>query len=151
MSRISRRHAPKEAEPALDMSSLIDVSFLLLIYFLVTSTLDPKEADLGIALPTTESSAATKVEIDQMTIEINAEGHIIVQSEVLDTDPNDRKVPLLTDKITEYAQAAELTNSQPVVIVKADDAAKGQRFVDVLDALAGAKIKNVTLTGFTEN
>ncbi|MCB1077328.1 MAG: biopolymer transporter ExbD [Verrucomicrobiae bacterium] len=150
MSRISRRQAPKEEEPALDMSSLIDVSFLLLIYFLVTSTLDPKEADLGIQLPTTESSASTAIEIDQMTIELNAEGHIIVDQEVLDTDPNDRKVPLLTAKITEYSQAAQLTNSQPVVIVKADDAAKGQRFVDVLDALAGAKISSVTLTGFTE-
>lgn len=30
----------------LDISSLIDVSFLLLIYFLVTSTLDPREGDL---------------------------------------------------------------------------------------------------------
>ena len=150
MARLTRRRAPEEPDPQLDISSMIDVAFLLLIYFLVTSSLDPKEADLGIQLPTTESSASTAVEVDQMTIEINAEGHILVDSEVLDTDPNDRKVPLLTAKVTEYAQAAQLTNSQPVVIVKSDDAAKGQRFVDVLDALAGAKITSVTLTGFTE-
>lgn len=150
MARLTRRQVPQEPEPNLDISSMIDVAFLLLIYFIVTSTLDPKEADLGIQLPTTESSASTAVEIDQMTIEVNGEGHIIVDSEVLDTDPNDRKVPLLTAKITEYSQAAQLTSSQPVVIVKADDGAKGQRFVDVLDALAGAKITSVTLTGFTE-
>ncbi|MBL9152301.1 MAG: biopolymer transporter ExbD [Verrucomicrobiales bacterium] len=150
MARLTKRRAPDEPEPQLDISSMIDVAFLLLIYFLVTSSLDPKEADLGIQLPTTESSASTAVEVDQMTIEINAEGHIVVDSEVLDTDQNDRKVPLLTAKVTEYAQAAQLTNSQPVVIVKSDDAAKGQRFVDVLDALAGAKITSVTLTGFTE-
>lgn len=150
MARLTKRRAPDEPEPQLDISSMIDVAFLLLIYFLVTSSLDPKEADLGIQLPTTESSASTAVEVDQMTIEINAEGHIVVDSEVLDTDQNDRKVPLLTARVTEYAQAAQLTNSQPVVIVKSDDAAKGQRFVDVLDALAGAKITSVTLTGFTE-
>ena len=45
-----------------------DVSFLLLIYFLVTQTLDPKEADLGMTLPTTDSSSASEVEIDQMTM-----------------------------------------------------------------------------------
>ena len=150
MSR-RRRYAPKEEEPGLDMSSLIDVSFLLLIYFLVTSTLDPKEADLGMKLPTTESSASNPVEIDQMTIEVNSEGHIIVDQEVLDTDPDDRKVPLLSAKIGEYAQAAQLTNSQPIVVVSADDAATGQRFVDVLNALAAAGIENVTITGFTEN
>lgn len=149
MSR-RRRRAPQEEEPGLDMSSLIDVSFLLLIYFLVTSTLDPKEADLGLKLPTTESTASNPVEIDQMTIEVNSEGHIVVDSEVLDTDQDDRKVPLLSAKIGEYAQAAELTNSQPIVVVSADDAAKGQRFVDVLNALAAAGIENVTITGFTE-
>ena len=150
MARHRERTAPVEEEPALDMSSLIDVSFLLLIYFLVTSTLDPKEADLGMQLPTTETNAANPVEVDQMTIEVNSEGYIIVDKEVLDTDPNDRKVPLLTAKISEYAAAAQMTNSQPIVVVAADDASKGQRFVDVLDALAEAGIKNVTITGFTE-
>ena len=150
MSR-RRRRAPQEEDPGLDMSSLIDVSFLLLIYFLVTSTLDPKEADLGMKLPTTESTASNPVEIDQMTIEVNSEGHIVVDKEVLDTDQDDRKVPLLAAKIGEYAQAAELTNSQPIVVVSADDASKGQRFVDVLNALAAAGIENVTITGFTEN
>ena len=150
MARLTRRHAPEEPEPQLDISSMIDVAFLLLIYFLVTSSLDPKEADLGIQLPSTESSASNAVEIEQMNITINAEGHIIVQDEVLDQDPNDRKVPLLTAKVSEYAEAAKLTNSTAIVIVSSDDGAKSQRFVDVIDALAGAGIKSVTLSGFTE-
>ncbi len=145
-----QKKAPEEASPALDMSSLVDISFLLLVYFLVTSSLDPKEADLGMKLPTTESSAANQVEVDQMTIEVNSEGHIIVDEEVLDTDVADRSVPNLSKKIGEYAQAAQLTGSQPIVVVSADDAAKGQRFVDVLNALAAVGIENVTITGFTE-
>jgi biopolymer transport protein ExbD len=150
MARLTRRKAPAEQDPQLDISSMIDVAFLLLIYFLVTSSLDPKEADLGIQLPSTESSASNAVEIEQMNITINAEGHIIVQDEVLDQDPNDRKVPLLTAKVSEYAEAAKLTNSTAIVIVSSDDGAKSQRFVDVIDALAGAGIKSVTLSGFTE-
>ena len=149
MSR-HRRRPVEEAEPVLDMSSLIDVSFLLLIYFLVTSTLDPKEADLGMKLPTTETRAANPVEIDQLTIEVNSEGFIIVNDEVLDQDVTDRKVPLLAAKVGEYAQVSEMSKTQPMVVVKADDAAKGQRFIDVLNALAGAGIENVTITGFTE-
>ncbi|MDA7921539.1 biopolymer transporter ExbD [Verrucomicrobiales bacterium] len=147
-----RRQAPEETDPELDMSSLIDVSFLLLIYFLVTSTLDPKEADLGMTMPTNNSSGSSEVEIDQMTVEVNSSGHIVLNDEVLDTDPATREVPMLLDRLKTYAESAALTDSKPMVIIAADDAAKGQRFIDVLNALAdeAVGISNVTITGFTE-
>lgn len=149
---MARRRAPKEEDPTLDMSSLIDVSFLLLIYFLVTSTLDPKEADLGMTMPTSQSSAPSEVEIDQMTVEVNSSGHIVLNEEVLDTDAEKREVPLLLDRLRTYAESARLTDSKPMVIIAADDAAKGQRFVDVLNALSDkdVDIRNVTITGFKE-
>ena len=147
-----RRQVPEETDPELDMSSLIDVSFLLLIYFLVTSTLDPKEADLGMTMPTNNSNGSSEVEIDQMTVEVNSSGHIVLNDEVLDTDPATREVPMLLDRLKTYAESAALTDSKPMVIIAADDAAKGQRFIDVLNALAdeAVGISNVTITGFTE-
>jgi len=151
MSR--RRKAPAEQNPGLDMSSLIDVSFLLLIYFLVTSTLDPKEADLGMTMPTSQTSAPSEVEVDQMIVEVNSSGHIVLNDEVLDTDTESRDVPLLLDRLKLYVQSAALTQSDPLVIIKADDAARGQRFVDVLNALADEEvgIRNVTIDGFKED
>ena len=48
-----RKYSPERAkDPELDISSLVDVAFLLLIYFLVTSTLKKDETDLSIILPT---------------------------------------------------------------------------------------------------
>jgi len=41
-----------ESTTELPIASLIDVVFLLLIYFMVTSSLKKSEADLGITLPT---------------------------------------------------------------------------------------------------
>lgn len=150
---MARRKPPQEADPGLDMSSLIDVSFLLLIYFLVTSTLDPKEADLGMTMPTTQTLSSDSVEIDQMTVEVNSAGHIVLNEEVLDTDPDTREVPMLLDRLKTYAESARLTDSKPMVIIAADDAAKGQRFIDVLNALADktVDIRNVTITGFQED
>jgi biopolymer transport protein ExbD len=150
MAGNTKLQIPEEVEPGLDMSSMIDVSFLLLIYFLVTSTLDPKEADLGMTLPTTDSSSASEVEIDQMTIEVNAAGTIVVDDKTLDDDINSRTLPLLDDKLKQYKEAADLTGSQPVVVVAADDESVGQRFIDVLNALAKVEIRNVTITGFAE-
>jgi len=148
---MARKKPAEEKDPELDMSSLIDVSFLLLIYFIVTSTLDPTEADLGMTMPTS-SGPGQDVEIDQMTIEVNSSGHVVVNDEVLDTDPATREVPMLLDRLKAYKQSAELTDAEPMVIIAADDAAKGQRFIDVLNALADEKVQisKVTISGFTE-
>jgi biopolymer transport protein ExbD len=146
-----RRKAPPEEDPGVDMSSLIDVAFLLLIYFLVTSTLDPKETDLGMQLPTTTSTAQTNVELDQLTITINPEGHILVMEELYDVDIKDHDVPLLAAKVRDYADAAKVSGKQPIVVVSADDQSKSQRFIDVLNALAKYGIHNVTITGFVDN
>lgn len=148
---MARKEIPADPDPVLDMSPMIDLSFLLLIYFLVTSTLEPTEADLAMSMPTSQSGSAP-VEIDQMTIEVNNAGHIVLNEEVLDTDADSRDVPLLLDRLRTYAESASLTNSEPLVVIAADDAAKGQRFVDVLNTLAdpSVNISNVTISGFKE-
>ena len=51
MARHKKIQAPEEDEPGLDISSLIDVCFLLLIYFLVTTQIIKKEQELSTALP----------------------------------------------------------------------------------------------------
>lgn len=147
-----RKGVEEEDEPGLDMSSLIDVSFLLLIYFIVTSSLQDKEADLGMTMPTSQSDGSADVEVETMSISVNPDGHITVNEEVLDTDTQDRKVPMLLDRLQTYAESARLTNSEPVVIISSDDGASSQRFVDVLNALSHekVKIKNVTISGFTD-
>jgi len=150
---MARRPVPSDPDPVLDMSPMIDMSFLLLVYFLVTSTLEPTEADLAMTMPTSMSDGSSKVEIDMMTVEVNAAGHVVLNDEVLDTDPANREVPMLTDRLRTYVESARLTDSEPMVIIAADDAAKGQRFVDVLNALADptVNINRVTITGFSED
>lgn len=135
------------------MSSLIDVSFLLLIYFLVTSTLDPKEADLGMTMPTERNNdVVTQPTIDTMEIKVNSSGYIVVNKEVLESDPESRETPLLLDRLRTYVATAKLTHSEPAVIIAADDAAKGQRFVDVVNALSDpdVAIESVMISGFKD-
>jgi len=143
--------APEVDEPELDISSMIDVSFLLLIYFLVTSTIDPKETDLGMKLPTTQTNEATQVKVDQMTIQVSAEGNVVLNDEPLETDATKRDLPLLNERLKQYVDATKLSQTDPLVVVAADDASKGQRFIDVLNSIAKAGIKNVTITGFKDN
>ena len=72
---------------------LIDVAFLLLIYFIVTTTLQKSEADLEMALPGVDKVESEAVQIDQMMIRIDSDGGIFVNDEIVDPPGNGFTVP----------------------------------------------------------
>lgn len=139
---------PYEGEDDLevDISPLIDVAFLLLIYFLVTATLMKQEADLGLALPGTSAITSSRVDVDQMMISIAANSNVSVNDQVIETNPNSRRLPNLTDRLTRYAASAKIARSDAVVVISCHDDALEQRFVDVLNACTAAGLKNISLS-----
>jgi len=149
MARHKKYEAAEDAEPALDISSLIDVCFLLLIYFLVTSTITPRETDLGMALPAANPSTEQPL-IDPLFIRIEANGAIFsgvgAGQQPMDADTSVRELPLLKGQLDMYSSAAKAANSKPLVQIYADGNATQQRVIDVLNALAGVNITSVTFT-----
>lgn len=135
-----------EQEPELDISPLVDVAFLLLIYFLVTTTLQKSEADLSLTLPGIEKQDSREVKIDQMMVKIDASGAVLVNEEVSDADPANRDLPNLTERLSRYSASASVANTETQVIIDCDPEAVGQRFIDVLNVCAKADIKNVSLS-----
>ena len=149
MARHQRAEALDEDEPELNISSLIDICFLLLIYFLVTTTLKKKELDLQMALPSAAPSDV-QPDIQPMFIKIDANGTIYVNSgpaqEILDTNAGSRELPQLATRLEMYASATHAADQQPLVQLYVEGDAKQQRVVDVLNALAKEKIAKVTFT-----
>lgn len=149
MARHRKFQADPDDNPELDISSLIDVCFLLLIYFLVTSTITPRESDLGMALPSPNASAG-QPEIEPMFIRIEANGAIFTgtgsSQQPMDSDVTVRELPLLRSQLDLYASAARAANSKPLVQIYADGEASQQRVIDVLNALAAVNINSVTFT-----
>lgn len=138
-----------EIEPTLEIASLIDISFLLLIYFMVTSTLQPSEADLGMTLPS-EVALPTAVTIDPFVISIDATGTITQNGEEIESDPNRRDLPELYERLKNHKSLSETTGDEQIVVIAAADDSLQQRFVDVANVLAELKISNVTITGFQD-
>jgi biopolymer transport protein ExbD len=149
MARHRKYEAAEESDPALDISSLIDVCFLLLIYFIVTSSITPRESDLGMALPAA-SPSSEQPEIEPLFIRIEANGAIYTgtgaSQQAMDSDVSVREMPLLRGQLDMYASAARAANSKPLVQIYADGEASQQRVIDVLNALAGVNITSVTFT-----
>ena len=141
MAKKKRFESEKVENPGMDISSLIDVSFLLLIYFLVTSTLEPRESDLSMEMPT-DSGKASSIQIDPLKIRLTAAGQISIADQIM---ADDAQVEAELDR---YKQLTDATNKKPLVIVSSDDDAKQQRFIDLMNGLAKVGITTITLSGF---
>lgn len=136
--------------PSLDISSLIDVCFLLLIYFLVATTLQKSENELSIKVPVRERIDPCMPEIEPLFIRIDPQGAILVgagkEAQVMDVASDSRELPLLTAWLKTFADATRAGAREPVVQIWADPEAKQQRLIDVLNVLAGEKIQLATFT-----
>jgi biopolymer transport protein ExbD len=153
MARHKQYDPVEEISAELDISSLIDVTFLLLIYFLVTSAIQVRETDLGMKLPAAMPGDAQPT-IEPMFIRVDAAGAVSVgvgsSSQVLDSDASSRTLPLLAGQLDMYASAARSANSTPLVQLWVDGGATEQRVVDVLNALADKGIQSVTFTDLVD-
>ena len=125
------------------------------VYFIVTSTLQKRETDLGITLPSTVPTDSTDP-VDPLAIKISIDGAITVDDIELEAAPvggggEPSKVPALRTRLEEYKTQTELVNEKPMVVLAAADEGKTQRFIDVVNALASVKIQSITMTGFRED
>ncbi len=152
MSRHKRAERAEEDAPKLDISSLIDATFLLLIYFLVTTTIQPREQDVPMTLPAAAPSE-TPPEIEPKLIKVDAGGAIFVGTGAaqlpMDADDN-RAVPLLFADLQAYSDFAKSSGQEPLVQIYVDGGARQQRVIDVLNALAGVGITKVTFTDLVD-
>ena len=150
MARHKKMEPPEVDEPGLDISSLIDVCFLLLIYFLVTTQIVKKEQQLSTALPAVAPSD-TPPDLAPMLIILEANGNVSVKNEsgtveLLDSDPDSRELENLSKRLSLHKSAADVSGSKALVQIKVDGDSASQHVTDVLNALAGAQITEITFT-----
>lgn len=131
---MSRRN--KRESIALDLTPLIDVVFLLLIFFLVTSVFKKDELALLLKLPKSEQGAGSEKKIDQLTIELTNEEVAI----------NGKK-----SSMEELPSTFEATAKDSLINLRVDGDVKYQRLVKVLDLLQMNKLENISLITDKEN
>ncbi len=155
MARHKNYQFEPETDPQLDISSLIDVCFLLLIYFLVTSTIQPRERDLLMALPGYDGENRISAAIPPMFIRVAEDGSVFsgtgAGEQALDTDTSTRDLPLLASQLNLYHAAARSAGDEAMVQLYVDGSSSQQRVVDVLNALGGEGIVSVTFTDLVDD
>ncbi len=155
MARHKKMQAPEEDEPGLDISSLIDVCFLLLIYFLVTSQIVKKEQELSTSLPST-SPSETPPDLAPMLILLEGNGNISLKGEtgvveLIESDSDARELTNLTPRLELHKSVADTSSQKALVQIRVAGDAVQQRVIDVLNALAGAGITEITFTDINDS
>ena len=147
MKRRFLKRSQDDSLAVMDISSLVDICFLLLIYFIVTSVITPAERDLPMGPPSQEPTT-TLMDLDPLFIHINQTGQVFVddgsQKMPMDSDSTVRELPLLEDCLRMYQQGANASGQECMVVIDAHDEVTTQRVVDVLNTLAGLDIEKVT-------
>ncbi len=124
----------KSRNSDIPMASLADIAFLLLFFFLVTTTID---VDRGIGLSLPAKGEETEVRTKNIAnLLINAQGEVLLDNEIIAINEIARRIE---QKIQE--------NPNLIVSVKTDRETKYDVFVQVLDEL---KVANATRISIAE-
>ncbi len=122
-----------DGEFGFQIAPMLDILFVLLLFFMVLAGSQKHEASLTTQLPGGKPGGDVPLEIG-----IDADGQVNVSGVPVST-PDDTQLQPLVDRLTQVLASSA---TQPVVITPVRSA-KQQRVIDVLNACAAAKVKNL--------
>jgi biopolymer transport protein ExbD len=120
----------------LSLTPLIDVVFLLLIFFLVTSEFEDEERRLDIVLPSATSAVPMTAKPREVIIDIDDQGIVYVGGK-----------PTSLDELQIVLEAAVDNNpTNQTVVIRADRSATFQPVVSVMDVCNKTGISDYSVT-----
>jgi biopolymer transport protein ExbD len=134
----------------LQIAPMIDVCFLLLFFYIITSKPIKQEGDLSLTLPGTVSQEEAIDLPDEQRIVIQADGQIVLNDMRVDT-PASRDLPQLLLTLKRFKESCAANRSEALVTLAPDDDAVHQRIADVMNTCAQAGIQGVTFSGVDED
>ncbi len=116
--------------PSIEMTPIIDMVFLLLVFFLVATTFHQAEREMRIALPFASSAGPISASLREIVINVDIDGNVIVGGRsVSDED------------LRTMIEQAVLTNPEQKVTVRGDRGTAYGEVVRVLDICKGSGIQ----------
>jgi biopolymer transport protein ExbD len=123
----------------LDLTPLIDVVFLLLIFFMLSANFDQTNW-LDVQLPSIDKNEITKTDAAPFVIGIDAGGALHMNEKNIGTLNNEALKKYLTEHLPQ----------DPVVVVHGDAKAPHERLVQLLEVLGQLKIKELHIAAITQ-
>ena len=136
---------PNEGNFGFQIAPMIDVVFVIMLFFMVMAGAVRIENELNTQLPGTAQTSNSTDFVDEQIITISDTGEVSLNDEPFDSAAS-KELPQLKATLMRLKQNSDAAKTAAVVTIISDEQAKYSRTIDVLDALAIAKIDNVTFT-----
>ncbi len=120
------------AELALNLAPMIDVVFLLLIFFMVATTFAEKEKQIDLDLPTAESGEVAADAVDEIVVNVLGDGSTQIDGETVDRE-----------RMREIFARAARSNPETPVTIRGDRIAQLQIVTDVMDVCRIAGLSDI--------
>ena len=131
--------APSPSTDAtIEITPMIDMVFLLLIFFLVATTFQQTERELDIALPHAAAATPISAALREMVVNVAADGSIIVAGETIEPA-----------RLSEMLESALAVNPEQKVSVRGDRGTPYANVVRVLDLCKAAGVQTPFLDTVT--
>ncbi|MBM3825903.1 MAG: biopolymer transporter ExbD [Verrucomicrobia bacterium] len=131
------------SDAGFQIAPMIDVVFVIMLFFMVMAGAVKVEHELKTTLPGNAETAQETELPDEVTIGISETGEVTLNEDPLGA-PLDRALEGLYSQMVQMRKAAEQAKTKMLITVQAEEAARYERVMNVLDVLARAEITNVT-------
>jgi biopolymer transport protein ExbD len=123
--------------PVLPLAGMVDILFLLLVFFMTTSVFREQEKQIDVALPG-QQSESTEASPTQITITIGEEGSIFMAGQQFDL-ANEASAEAFSDRLSGLAE--QFPNE--AVVVRGDRSTRWGLILRVLDLCRAKGLRNV--------
>ena len=123
-----------EEPPAVNLTPMVDVVFLLIIFFLVGTKFYELEREISVRLPETSDARPLTKPPQEVIVNVDRDGQITINREVFSQES---LVSLLTAARSRYPDQA--------VLVRGDRDARHQMIINVLGACVRAGIRRMSV------
>lgn len=121
--------------PALNLTSMIDVLFLLIIFFMVATKFDEMERNIEVAVPEVANAGDTAPPAQPLVVTVLADGRVELDSS-----------PLTLEELTAKLAAARTPLTEPTVVIRGDAQCAFQHVASTLAACQQAGISDLGIT-----
>lgn len=135
--------ASEENEFKMDITPLVDIVFLLLIFLLISTTFKTREHAFSIALPTAGNKTST-IKARNNTIYITKKGKTYLLQKNNESEKiANPEIPLSREQLKAKLETLKKAKPNIEIFIKADKEIKFQQLVKILDICSEVKIENI--------
>ena len=147
--RMRRYSQQAEEEPGIDLTPMLDVVFIMLIFFIVTSSFI-KESGIEVNRP--QADSASSQDKGNILIAVTADGQVWLDKQVVDVRSVRAHVQRMRQEQPEGVVVVQADqDARTGLVVQADQDARTGLVVQVMDQARLAGVDDVVLAASTES